>query len=132
MKKEELSQDQSALSRYTKEVCYVKNKQGQYETALSTGWDVKIDALNSAWDEVERRIEKARVDVVEGRKSPIFYFMEKQLMEPAILAAYTDFWSITIKRHFKPSVFKKLSRTRLEKYAEIFEVSVDELINYKG
>lgn len=132
MKKEELSQDKSALSRYTKEVCYVKNEQGQYETALSTGWDVKIDALNSAWDEVNRRIEEARIEVFEGRKSPVYYFMEKRLMEPNILAAYTDFWSFTVKRHFKPSVFKKLSRTKLDKYAEVFEISVDELINFKG
>lgn len=132
MKKEDLSQDKSALSRHTKEVCYVKNSNGQYETALSTGWDVKIDALNSAWEEVDRRIEEARMDVVEGRKSPIYYYMEKRLMEPAILAAYTEYWVFTVKRHFKPSVFKKLSRKRLEKYAEVFEISVDELINYKG
>ena len=132
MKKEELSQDNSALARYTKEVCYVKNEDGQYETALSTGWDVKIEALNSAWDEVNRRIEEARLDVAEGRKSPIFYFMEKKLMEPAILAAYTEFWTITVKRHFKPTVFKKLSQSRLEKYAEVFEISVSELINFKG
>ena len=132
MKKEELPQDNGALSRYTKELCYVKNDEGKYETALSTGWEVKVAALDSAWDEVNRRIEEARLEVVEGRKSPIYYFMEKKLMDPSILSDYSGFWSITIKRHFSPSIFKKLSQSRLEKYAEVFEISVEELINFKG
>jgi len=32
-----------------------------------------------------------------------------------------------VKRHLKYSVFEKLSATRLAKYAELFEVSVEEL-----
>ena len=128
MNKEELPQDKGVLV----DLCYVKNKSGQYETQKSTGWEVKIAALDSAWNEVDRRIEDARIEVKEGRKSAVYYFMEKSLMDVATLAAYVDFWSITVKRHFKPSVFKNLSPTRLKKYADAFEISVDELINFKA
>jgi len=34
-----------------------------------------------------------------------------------------------VKRHFKPSVFKKLSRKKLKKYAEVFEISIKKLKN---
>lgn len=128
MKKEELPQDKGAIV----DLCYVKNKSGKYETQKSTGWEVKIAALDSAWDEVDRRVEDARIEVKEGRKSPVFYYMEKNLMDVQTLAAYVDFWSFTVKRHFKPSVFKKLSQKRLEKYAEVFEISVEELIKFKA
>ena len=126
MNKEELPQDKGAIV----DLCYVKNKSGKYETQKSTGWEVKIAALDSAWDEVDRRIEDARIEVKEGRKSAVYYFMEKNLMDVATLAAYVDFWSITVKRHFKPSVFKSLSQNRLNKYAEAFDISVEELTNF--
>jgi hypothetical protein len=48
-------------------------------------------------------------------------------MDLPTLADYTGFWKWTIKRHFKPSVFSKLSDRRIRKYAEVFEVSPEEL-----
>jgi len=128
MNKEELPQDKGVLV----DLCYVKNESGEYETQKSSGWEVKIAALDSAWDEVARRCEDARIEVADGRKSPIYYYMEKNLMDVQTLAAYVDFWQFTVKRHFKPSVFKSLSQDRLKKYAEVFEISIDELTNFKG
>lgn len=132
MKKEEVPQDNGPLSKSTREVCYVKNEEGKYESVLSSGWEVKSAALDSAWEEVNRRIEDARKEVAEGRKSPIFYFMELRLMDATILAAYTNYWAFTIKRHWQPAVFNKLSKKRLINYAKVFEISVEELTNFKG
>ncbi len=81
MKKEDLPQEPGALSRFTREVCYVKNEDGKYETALSKGWDMKKEALDSAWVEVNDRIEEARKAVANGEKSPVYYFMELNLMD---------------------------------------------------
>jgi hypothetical protein len=53
-------------------------------------------------------------------------------MDISILSSYTGFWKWTVKRHLKPSVFKKLSDQKLQKYAEIFEISIDELKNPFG
>ncbi|TDE11396.1 hypothetical protein [Dyadobacter psychrotolerans] len=132
MKKEDLPQEPGALSRLTRELCYVKNEDGKYETALSKGWDVKKDALDSAWDNVNDRVEEARQAVVSGEKSPVYYFMELRLMDLPVLSGYTGFFPFFIKRHFKPSVFKNLSERKLEKYAAAFDVSVNELKNFKG
>ena len=132
MKKEDLPQDPGALDKFTREVCYVKNDDGKYETALSKGWDVKKQALDSAWEEVNERVEEARKAVAHGEKSPVYYFMELRLMDLSVLSGYTGIFPFFIKRHFKPSVFKDLSERKLEKYARAFDITVSELKNFKG
>lgn len=132
MKKKEVPQDKSALENYTRELCYVKNSEGKYETTLSTGWNVKADALDIAWNEVKRKVEEARIKVKEGRESPILYFMELKLMDVKILSAYTGFWKYSVKRHMNPSVFKKLSDKKLLIYSKVFDISLDELKNFTG
>lgn len=132
MKKEDLPQDPGALDKFTREVCYVKNEDGKYETALSKGWEVKKQALDSAWEEVNERVEEARKAVADGQKSPVYYFMELRLMDLSVLSGYTGIFPFFIKRHFKPSVFKDLSERKLEKYARAFDITVSELKNFKG
>lgn len=132
MKKEDVPQDPSALVGVTRDVCYVKDKDGKYTTDLSIGWDVKKQALDNAWDDIKERVEAAALQVKNGEISPIFYFMEKKLMDLTLLSSYTGFWKWTIKRHFKPSVFKNLSDTKLTTYAKAFDMSVEELKNFDG
>lgn len=132
MKKEELPQDQSPLGNITKELCYVKDKEGKYTTDLSLGWNVKKEALENAWDDIKERVEEARKMVRNGEISPVWYFMEKKLMDIPIVSGYTGFWGFTIKRHMKPHVFSRLSDKKLEKYAKAFEITLEELKNFKG
>lgn len=132
MKKEDVPQDKSALEGITRDVCYVKNSDGTYTTDLSTGWEVKKDALDNAWEDIKERVEEARKAVANGEKSPIYYFMEKKLMDLTILSGYTGYWKFNIKRHFKPSVFRSLSEEKLKKYAKTFEISMEELKKFKG
>lgn len=132
MKKEDVPQDPSALLGVTRDVCYVKDKDGKYTTDLSIGWDVKKQALDNAWDDIKERVEAAALQVKNGEISPVFYFMEKKLMDLTLLSSYTGFWKWTIKRHFKPSVFKNLSDTKLAIYAKAFDISVEELKNFNG
>lgn len=132
MKKDKLPQDQSALKDFTRELCYVKGDGDKYESALSTGWDVKKEALDFAWDEIKRRITDAAEEVVNGKRSPVAFFMEVNLMDMPTLSGYTGIWGINIKRHMKPHVFKKLSDKKLEKYAQAFGITKDELANFDG
>lgn len=132
MKKEDLPQDPSALVGVTREVCYVKGSDGKYTSDLSTGWDVKKQALDNAWDDIKERVTEAAIQVKNGEISPIFYFMELKLMDLTLLSGYTGFWQWTIKRHFKPSVFKSLSESKLQVYAKAFDISIDELKNFNG
>ncbi|MFN8322800.1 MAG: hypothetical protein U0T74_09100 [Chitinophagales bacterium] len=127
MKKNEIPQDPSALDKFTKEVCYAVDEKGEYTTGLSRGWQVKADALGITLQEAEERTANARQKVSSGVVSPILFFMELNMMDISIVSAYTGFWQWTIKRHLKPSVFNKLSDKKLAKYAEIFDITVEEL-----
>jgi hypothetical protein len=129
MKKEEVPQDLSSLGRITKEVCYATDNSGKYITELSRGWDIKITALDTAWLEIEGRIAAAREKVLNKEFSPLLFFMERGLMDVGILAGYTGFWKWQVRRHLKPGVFKNLSDKKIQRYAEVFNVSVDDLKN---
>lgn len=127
MKKEDVPQDLSSLGKITKEVCYATDGSGKYVTELSKGWDVKITALDVAWQEIEDRVEAARQKVLNNEASPLLFFMERRLMDIGIVSAYTGFWKWQIKNHLKPAGFNKLSEKKLQRYAEAFNVSVENL-----
>jgi hypothetical protein len=127
MKKEEIPQDDGALNKLTKEVVYAVDGSGKYSKELSTGWEVKTKALDLAWEDIHKRIETARQKVLNNEVSPILFFLEWRLMDMGILAAYTGFWKWTIRRHLNPAVFKNLPQQKLQKYADAFNVSVEEL-----
>lgn len=129
MKKEDVPQDLSSLGKITKEVCYATDHSGKYVTELSQGWEVKITALDAAWQDIENRVAAAKEKVMNNKVSPLLFFMEKGLMDIGILAAYSGLWKWQIKRHLKPAVFNKLSTKKLERYAEIFNVPVEDLKN---
>jgi hypothetical protein len=124
MKKEEVPQDLSSLGKITREVCYATDAAGKYTTELSQGWDVKISALDAAWQDIGERVEAAKAKVLRGEASPLLYFMELKLMDIKVLAGYTGFWQWQIKRHLQPTIFKKLSARALRRYVEVFEISV--------
>jgi hypothetical protein len=127
MKKENVPQDMSSLGKITKEVCYATDSTGKYVTELSSGWDVKINALDVAWKDIEERTAKAKQRVLNGEASPLLFFMEYRLMDISILSDYAGFWKWQIKRHLKPEVFNKLSDKKLQKYAAAFNIKVEDL-----
>ena len=133
MKKEEVPQDNSNLSKSNmKELCYATDENGNYTTALSSGWEPKTIALENSIQDINERIEQAKSDVKNGLVSPIVYFMELHKMDWLTLAGYVGMWTWRVKRHGKPAVFKKLNDKILGKYAETFEITADELKQYKG
>ena len=128
MKKSEVPQDKSNLeSANFKELCYAVDENGQYTTVNSTGWNPKKIALDNAIEEINKRIEDAKNRVLKNQTSPIEYYMELHKMDLPILASYVGLWKWRVKRHFKPKVFKKLSQKTLQKYANVFEISIDQL-----
>lgn len=122
-----MPQDLSSLGKITKEVCYATDESGKYVTELSKGWEVKINALDVAWDDIEIRRARAKQQVLDNKASPLLYFMEYRLMDIGILSDYTGFWKWQIKRHLKPEIFKKLSDKELKKYAQAFNVEIEDI-----
>ncbi|MBZ0328498.1 MAG: hypothetical protein K8F54_12880 [Altibacter sp.] len=128
MKKNEVPQDKSNLASVNlRELCYAVDENGEYITEHTTGWDPKTIALNNALDEINERIARAKQRVTDNKTSPIEYYMELHKMDLSVLSSYVGFWKWRVKRHFNPSVFKKLSLKTLKKYADVFEISVEEL-----
>jgi hypothetical protein len=132
MKKVEVPQDKGNLSNINmKELVYATDENGNYTTALSTGWEPKTIALSNSIDEISERIAIAEVQVKNKEASPIVYYMEFCRMDIAILSSYVGMWQWRVKRHFKPKVFVQLNDKILQKYAETFNISIDELRNFK-
>ena len=128
MEKDQVPQDQSNLTKNNvKELLYATDENGNYTTTLSTGWEPKTIALSNSIDEINERISDARQQVLNGEVSPIVYFMEVNKMDLTILSSYVGFWKWRVKRHFKPSVFASLNNKILQKYADTFEISIQEL-----
>lgn len=132
MKKEEVPQDESCFSHTDmKEVVYAVDKDGKYGKALSSGWEAKTIALNESLDLIEEQLQETIQKIKEGELSPIAFYMESQRMDVVVLSGYVGIWQWKVKRHLKAKTFKKLSDKTLKKYAEAFEISLEELKNPK-
>jgi len=110
-----------------KKVLYVTNPDGSYTQTISDGWEVENVALKQAWEEIDHQLEESIQRLRKGESSPVEYYMIKNRMDVGILAAYVGKWQWQVKRHLKPSVFSSLSDTMLEKYAKVFNITIDEL-----
>lgn len=133
MKESEVPQDSSNLSENKiKELCYAVDPKGQYTTALSSGWEPKSIVQKETRRDIQQRINQAQAAVKSGTASPIVYFMEYHKMDWNIVSAYVKMWKWRVKRHAKPQVFSKLNNKILGRYAEAFDISIDQLKNYKG
>ena len=133
MKKNEVPQDEGNLSKSDmKELIYATDEQGNYTTALSSGWEPKTIALSNSIDEINERVAEAKNQVKKGNASPIVYFMELNKMDVQILASYVGMWKWRVKKHFKPKVFAGLHDRVLQRYAEAFNISLVELKKFKA
>ena len=133
MKKSDVPQDKGHLSKDNyNEVYYAINDHGEFSKTLSAGWETKNIVQSETLKVLEERTEAARQKVENGEASPILYFMELKRMDWEILSNYVGIWKFFVKRHAKATVFRKLNDSTLKKYAEAFEISVEELKHFDG
>ncbi|MEI7637826.1 MAG: helix-turn-helix domain-containing protein [Syntrophus sp. (in: bacteria)] len=109
---------------------YKVDDQGKYETTLER-YDDHLVATVPFADASQEQAEEVKQRVLRNESSPIEYFMYKRLLDPKALAQAMGVAVWRLKRHFKPKVFKKLDRNKLQEYAKIFNVQVDDLINFR-
>jgi hypothetical protein len=127
MKKEDTPQDKSPLENHFPEMCYVKNEKGEYDTSLSKGWDVKVSALDYAWDDIHEKVNIAKIAVEQGKRSPVYYYMEKNMMTVSLLASYMKINKLRVWLHLRPWFYKKISKSILQRYAKVFAISLEEI-----
>ncbi|NQV02563.1 MAG: hypothetical protein HQ542_07960 [Bacteroidia bacterium] len=114
---------------HNKELFYSYDKEGNYDKQVRFHDDADRIFIEQFWDIQHDRIEDARQQVLAGKKSPIFYFMEKNLLDPMSLGLQAKISLWRVKRHVKPRVFKRLSEKTLAKYAEAFSITIEQLKN---
>ena len=128
MKSSDVPQDDANMMRGKwKDPIYTVNEDGEYTTSYSMGWDAKNTIMQQAWDNIHEKVEQVKERVLAGELSPIAYYMEKNIMDVGLLAKYIGIWKFKAKRHLKQKHFVKLNDDLLEKYADVFNLSVDEL-----
>lgn len=112
-----------------KKLVYATDAHGNYTGVQSAGWEAENLAMQQAWEEIDHHLATTIAQVKAGEVSTLAYYMQKHLMDIALLARYAGKWQWQVKRHMKPIIFNKLSNKDLARYAAIFDITVDELKN---
>lgn len=110
------------------EVNYYYDQDGNFTKHAGYDYLKHEDLLvHDVWKLTNEKIEEVRQKVISGKISPIAYHMERCMMEVPVLASISGISSWRVKRHLKVKVFNRLKPATLKKYADTFEISVEEL-----
>lgn len=125
MRKSDVPQDIGPKD--VEEIAYALDESGRYVKVQSIGWMPKNVANEQAWEVIEGELDEQLRLIRAGKRSPLAYHMTKNLMTVGLLASYMNLPRWRIKRHLKPGPFGKLPVDILQRYADLFEISVPQL-----
>lgn len=129
MKKDRVPQDDDNLMEgRSRELCYAVDENGRYVSVLSSGWEPKNAALLQAWEQIGEEAKEAFDSFKADRMSPLGFYMARGMFDVSLLSAYTKIPKRRIKSHLVPKNFRRLDAETLRKYAEVLDISVDELV----
>lgn len=128
MKINEVPQDDVPyFSEGIKKGNYALDDEGKYVMVPSKGWEVDAFINSLAFNEYEAKVEETRKAVLEGKKSPLAYYMELRQMTPEILGKTAGIATFRVKRHLRPEIFAKLKEPVLDSYAKALSITREEL-----
>lgn len=118
--------------KYLWELVYYKlDENGEFKKYMMANDEERYIPFKEHWANIYARIQEARQEVLNGTKSPLAYFIERSLMDVSLLSGYTKIPKWRIRQHLRPEKFNKLSPEIIQRYAEAFEVTVEDLLNVK-
>lgn len=129
MEKNKVPQDDENIFEGHSKMVYALDENGNYVKVPTRGWEPENVALQQAWETIHERTEVARRMVLEGRMSPLGFFMEKNMMNTKLLSEYTGISERKIKKHLEPKVFSSLTSEVISEYASVFKISPEQLTN---
>ncbi|WP_018404011.1 hypothetical protein [Marinobacter gelidimuriae] len=127
MKLDDVPQDKSRSFEGQKKRIYARNADGEYTSALSSGWEAEDIVLDQAIEEYNRFRREARQRVQQGLASPLEYHMYAHRMDVTVLAQATGFFRWQVRRHLKPAVFKRLTPRKMQRHEEAFHMTAEQL-----
>ena len=126
---EETSEQAESITGGLQTLSYSPSDAGQIAAIKSESWQPVNEVNRQAWEEIERHINHARRQVAAGRRSCLYYYMIANQMSPLLLARYTRQAAWKPLLHLLPFVFKRLTGEQLRLYADLFQVTEEELRN---
>ena len=105
-------------------------------------WEEKLEISDMVHTKIHNESEEIRQHIKDGEVSPLAYYIHKYFSSNTsilsggtaginLLSSYTGIAKKNIKKHLIPEYFYKLDEDTLKKYAEAFDISIEELINYE-
>jgi hypothetical protein len=128
MLKKNVPQDGGILDGWH-EISYAIDNDGSYVLAPSVGWEPANIANKQAWEFINKQLIHVVERIHAQELSPLAYYMVKNQMDTNLLAKYVRLPRWRVRRHLKPSVFRCLKNSILERYAKIFGISVEQLFD---
>jgi hypothetical protein len=103
-------------------------------------WEEKLEVSAFVHANVLQESEQIRQQIHDGKVSPLAYYIHKcfssntsflsgRVASINLLSSYTGIAKQHIKQHLKPKYFCQLDESTLKKYAEAFDISIEELVN---
>ena len=108
-------------------IYYVEKDDSSYGPIVS-GSQLSHDYLDDFYFK-KRNLEKQLRDRMANNEiSPVYYYMILQELGMGDLASRVGIGKRKLKKHFKPSSFKKLKLSTIQKYAEVFNVPLSAML----
>jgi hypothetical protein len=118
-----------SITNGVKTVSYSVNNEGEYALVSGPGWQPMNVVNRQAWLEIEKSIVASKEKIGSGRVSCLHYYMTANQMDIGLLARYTNQSRLQVRLHLIPLFYKRLRPKNLLKYANLFQVSPDDLKN---
>jgi hypothetical protein len=127
MRRKDVPQDQGLFGEW-KEVSYAVDDDGRYVLVTSAGWEPANIANHLAWESIDAEIGAVLAKVRAGELSPLAYHMARHQMGPGLLAGYAGLFRWQVRRHMKPAAFRRISPALADRYAAIFRITTEGLM----
>lgn len=131
MKEIEVPKQNNSTLDGMQKVMYTKDDKGSFITE-NYGSNIEEFATQTAVDEYELLKKESLISIQKGEASPILYFMYENRMDLPTLSSMVGMFQFRVKRHLKMNNFIKLNNKILSKYTEVFDISMEQLRNFKN
>ena len=125
-----IPQEENSTLNGQKKVMYAKNNSGEF-SRVNYGSSAEEFATLTAVNEYKVLELECLEEIKQGVASPIKYFMYKNRMDLPTLCSGVGMFSIRKKRHLKMKHFNKLNDEILQRYSNLFDISLKELKEFK-